>query len=72
MIQNQTDIEYQGNLKKLWEPFVRGEESRTGKGTGLGLSIAANVLDRHGWRYSLEYDKETHLFTCRIRFPQVK
>ena len=68
VLQNQTELTYQGNLKKLWEPFVRGEESRSGKGTGLGLAITANVLDRHGWKYSLGYDKEKKLFTCTIRF----
>ncbi|MBP5670455.1 MAG: HAMP domain-containing histidine kinase [Lachnospiraceae bacterium] len=71
VIQNQTELTYHGNLKKLWEPFVRGEESRSGKGTGLGLAIVANVLDRHGWKYSLGYDKEKKIFTCTIKFSHV-
>ena len=30
---------------KLWEPFVKGDESRSEKnGTGLGLSIVNSVL----------------------------
>ena len=68
-IQNQTDIIYKGNLKKLWEPFVRGEESRNGKGTGLGLAIVAHILDRHGWKYCLKYDKEKKIFSCEIKIP---
>jgi len=68
-IANDTEIEYSGSLKKLWEPFVRGEESRTGKGTGLGLAIVANVLDRHSWKYRLHYDKVHKTFLCEIRIP---
>ena len=35
----------------------------------LGLAIAANVLDRHGWKYSLSYERESKYFTCTIRIP---
>lgn len=68
-VQNETEIAYTGSLKHLWEPFVRGDESRTGKGTGLGLAIVANVLDRHSWKYKLNYDKETKTFTCMVKIP---
>lgn len=68
-IQNDTEIEYKGSLKRLWEPFVRGEDSRTGRGTGLGLAIAANVLDRHSWKYALKYDKDKKTFTCTVKIP---
>lgn len=69
IIQNVTDVEYQGKLSNLWEPFVRGEDSRTGRGTGLGLSIVANVLSRHKWNYRLAYDKEKKVFSCIIKIP---
>ena len=69
LIQNETELTYQGKLKQLWEPFVRGEESRSGSGTGMGLAIVANVLDRHGWKYELHYDKETKVFQCKILIP---
>ncbi len=68
-VQNATDIEYKGSLKKLWEPFVRGEDSRTGRGTGMGLAIVSNVLDRHSWKYQLKYDKEKKLFLCQVKIP---
>ena len=68
-MKNETEIPYEGKLKRLWEPFARGEDSRTGKGTGLGLAIVANVLDRHDWKYRLSYDKETKLFQCEIKIP---
>ena len=68
-VQNATDIEYKGSLKKLWEPFVRGEDSRTGRGTGMGLAIVSNILDRHSWKYQLKYDKEKKLFLCQVKIP---
>lgn len=67
VIQNATDIEYHGKLNRLWDPFVRGDESRTGKGTGLGLSIVSSILDRHNWKYQLKYEKETKHFRCIIK-----
>ncbi len=69
VIQNVTDVEYQGKLSDLWEPFVRGEDSRTGRGTGLGLSIVANILSRHKWNYKLAYDRETKIFSCIVKIP---
>lgn len=67
---NTTDMVYSGRLKRLWQPFVMGEESRTGrKGTGLGLSIVHTVLERHGIRHYLRYDKKKHTF--RVVFWRV-
>ena len=68
-ISNTTDIPYTGNLKKLWEPFVRGDDSRTGRGTGLGLAIVANILDRHRWNYRLKYDSSNKTFLCTVHIP---
>ena len=68
-ISNTTDIPYTGNLKKLWEPFVRGDDSRTGRGTGLGLAIVANILDRHRWKYRLKYDSSNKTFLCTVHIP---
>ena len=36
---------------KLWEPFIKGDESRSDKsGTGLGLSIVKNILNNLGFK----------------------
>ena len=67
IIQNETDIVYQGKPDRLWEPFERGDESRAGKGTGLGLAIVSSILDRHKWKYRIRFDKEKKLFVCIIR-----
>ena len=41
--------------KKLWEPFVKGDQSRSEKnGTGLGLSIVKNILNNQGFRSKIK------------------
>ena len=69
-IRNITEQELEGNLKRLWEPFVRGDENRSGeKGTGIGLYIAAKILDDHKWKYRINFDKEKKAFECVIMIP---
>ena len=69
-IQNVTDQKPEGNLKRLWQPFVRGSESRSGeKGTGLGLYVAAKILNDHKWKYKLKFDEKSGMFECEIRIP---
>jgi len=50
--------------EKIFEPFFRGDRSRTGTGTGLGLSIAQGIVEAHGGRIWLAEAEEG---TC-IRF----
>ena len=38
---------------KIFEPFVRGDEARSGKGSGLGLSISRNIIVSHGGQIRL-------------------
>ena len=33
----------------IFEPFAKGDSSRSNGGSGLGLSIAKKVIDMHGW-----------------------
>ena len=40
--------------KRVFEPFVQAESSRTSGGTGLGLPICRKILDRLGGTLSLE------------------
>jgi len=68
-IRNTANLEFKGNLKKLWEPLVRGNESRTGGGTGMGLAITSGIFDRHAWRYQLKYDREQKIFRCIVKIP---
>lgn len=39
--------------EQLFEPFARGDKSRSGSGSGLGLSIARKVVQMHGWELAL-------------------
>ena len=66
---NTTELEYGKRLNKLWEPFVRGQDSRSGPGTGLGLAIVANVFDRHNWKYQLKYESAKKEFGCIVKIP---
>ena len=53
--------------EKLWQPFVKGDSSRSGQnGSGLGLYIVKNICDRHGFGYSI--DTEGGRFTVKIAF----
>lgn len=42
----------------LFEPFVTGEQSRTGGGTGLGLAIAARLMRAMGGRIGVGDDRD--------------
>lgn len=67
-IRNTTDMKYKGSMKDLWEPFVKGDSSRSGRnGTGLGLAIVAKILDRHKMKYKLSYNKSEKKFSCTIK-----
>ncbi|MGM9606731.1 MAG: sensor histidine kinase [Oscillospiraceae bacterium] len=35
-------------LKRLWEPFAKGDESRSGEGGGLGLAVVRSIVFLHG------------------------
>ena len=35
-------------VKHLWDPFYKGDESRSGNGSGLGLAVVKNVVTLHG------------------------
>jgi signal transduction histidine kinase len=61
-----------GIPQELWstifDPFVRGDEARTGTGgTGLGLAIARRNTEKMGGRLILsQRGKETTVFTIQI------
>lgn len=41
-------------LARLWEPFYKGDKSRTGEGSGLGLAIVDNIVRLHGGTCTVE------------------
>ena len=53
-----------GERAQMFEPFVRGEASRTAGGAGLGLAISRAIIEAHGGRIWLA-DSDTG---TRVRF----
>lgn len=49
----------------IFDPFVKGDASRSSDGTGLGLAIARKIVERHGGTLELECDKNGD---CRTSF----
>jgi signal transduction histidine kinase len=62
----------QAELKKVFEPFYRVENSRSREtgGTGLGLTIARSVAEAHGGRLSLRNREEGGL-EATLLLPRV-
>lgn len=66
VIENEPEEQYKGNVKKLWEPFVKGDESRANKkGTGVGLSIARNIMSNTGFKGKIEVSENTFRVVVR-------
>lgn len=42
------------DVKRVFEPYYRGEASRQGEGSGLGLFIAHTIVSSHGWTMHVE------------------
>lgn len=52
--------------KAVWEPYIKGEESRSGtKGSGLGLSICSAVLELYHFSYGVENRDDGVVFWFR-------
>jgi signal transduction histidine kinase len=62
----------QAELKKVFEPFYRAENSRSREtgGTGLGLTIARGIAEAHGGRLSLRNREEGGL-EATLELPRV-
>lgn len=45
-------------LQQIFEPFYRVNKSRSRKtgGAGIGLSIVKAIVEKHGWKISVESD----------------
>ena len=72
-ISNSTEDDFEDvDLKELWKPFVKGDESRSNEGgSGLGLAIAKNVFDRHKVKTQIRTervnDENTFVVTLQTR-----
>ena len=65
-----TGVQIQKSEEELFEPFVKGEDSRSlNKGSGLGLSVAKQVMDMHGFEIHLKqpYGNYTKAFVLKFQ-----
>lgn len=58
-------------LQQIFEPFYRVNKSRSRKtgGAGLGLSIVKTIIEKHGWKISVDSELEKgSVFTITLTF----
>jgi signal transduction histidine kinase len=55
-------------LERAFEPFIRGDESRSNEGFGLGLSIARSIIERHGGSIALR-NRSSGGLHAEVRLP---
>ena len=42
------------DLKRIWDIFYRGTNSRRESGMGIGLSVVKTIIDTHGWNIDVQ------------------
>lgn len=52
-------------MRYIFEPFFRGDNSNKEQGFGLGLATVKSIIRSHGWDIDVESGEET-IFTIRI------
>ncbi len=55
-------------MHDLFQPFARGDQSRTTTGSGLGLAIVKRIVDMHHGRVQLQ-NREGGGLEAIVRFP---
>lgn len=55
------------DLKRIWDIFYRGTNSRRESGMGIGLSVVKTIIDTHGWNIDVQSKPgEGTVFTITI------
>ncbi len=55
------------DLKRIWDTFYRGTNSRRESGMGIGLSVVKTIIDIHGWSIDVQSKLgEGSVFTITI------
>ncbi len=57
------------DVQHIFEPFVRGDASRTGDGSGLGLAIASRILCKHKGKLAIEVGIQGYTKAFVIELP---
>lgn len=58
---------HEEEIKRVFEPFYRGEQAKSQDGSGLGLSVAKAIADIFGWSIAIESQKSVGT-TVRVCF----
>jgi two-component system osmolarity sensor histidine kinase EnvZ len=56
------------DMERLFQPFARGEQARTGRGSGLGLAIVKRIVELHHGKITLK-NRPTGGLEARLEFP---
>ncbi len=56
------------DVERLFQPFARGEQARTGRGSGLGLSIVKRIVEMHGGTITLS-NLDRGGLEAKVEFP---
>ena len=65
-VSNKSEPLTKAELKRLRQPYMRKDKSRSQKGNGLGLSIVQSIADQHNARFDMEMKDD--ILTCSIQF----
>ena len=66
-----TGVRIEKSAKELFEPFVKGDDSRSeSSGSGLGLSIAKKITEMHGWEIDLVQPFGTYTKAFVVKVPE--
>lgn len=59
------------DLNNIFDLFYRATNSRQEEGMGIGLSVVKNIIDTHGWKISVESEKDKgSCFTITIPYKK--
>jgi signal transduction histidine kinase len=67
--QNKTDQVSDLELENLFEPFIRGSNSKNTKGHGVGLSLTRRIIQLHRGHLIARLDKPDHI-TFELKFSK--
>ncbi|MGM0433017.1 MAG: ATP-binding protein [Spirochaetota bacterium] len=57
-------------LEHLFEPFFRGDSSRSGEGFGLGLASVKSIAESHGWKVEVRSVEQEGITIFQIIIPR--
>jgi len=59
--------------KKIFEPFVVGDEARGSKGSGLGMAVVKQIVEKHGGKVTLlESERRSTVFSISLPIVREK